>query len=211
MDAPEAIVRCVRIVLWIVNAGRPGPPYICGLPDRNGKGSTSEPKSGGTAHSAPPEEFSFGVVLNPQLRCLAPPLDPAVQPGETAVHGVAEDVRDRLTRPRAPRLRAIPVAVQLLANFRDALAFEVPAEDKRDDAGLVLPHLEQPVHIVVAVRARVCQECVRLLDRVVERLGALLSARPPEDLPLVQPAFHAELLQGELLRVRAVVLQEFAR
>src|SRR6266550_1763099 len=86
-------------------------------------------------------------------------------------------MRDRLAGPSATGLRSVSVAVQLLADLRDPLSLKVPAEDQGDDAGLFLLHLEDSVHVVVAVRARIGEERIRLLHRTVERVRALLPSR----------------------------------
>src|SRR5205823_7233617 len=87
-----------------------------------------------------------------------PSFDPAVQTGKAAIDRIAEDVRDRLTRPRASRLGAVPIAVQLLTDLRDPLSLEVPSEDERDDPSLLLLHLEDAVDIVVAVGTCIREE-----------------------------------------------------
>src|SRR5712691_106926 len=148
--------------------------------------------------------------LDLDQRVVFPALDPPVQSREPAIHGVAEDVRDRLAGPRAAGLRPVSVAVQLLADFRDPLSLEIPAEDQRDDTSLLLLHLEDSVHVVVAVRARIGQERIRFLHRAVQRLRALLAPRPANHLALVQVPLHAQLLESFLLRFGGVVLQKLA-
>src|SRR3989441_13271007 len=46
--------------------------------------------------------------------------DAAVQARQAAVHGIAENIRDRLARPGPPGLRAVSVPVELLADLGDA-------------------------------------------------------------------------------------------
>src|SRR3989454_7982597 len=50
-------------------------------------------------------------------RVVLPPFDSAVQSGEATIHRVAQDVRNRLTGPRAPGLRPESVPVELLADL----------------------------------------------------------------------------------------------
>src|SRR5881296_4433908 len=68
--------------------------------------------------------------------------DAAVQARQAAVHGIAEDIRDRLARPGPTGLRAVSVPVELLADLGDALALQVAPENQRDHAGLFVLHLE---------------------------------------------------------------------
>src|SRR5437867_7805316 len=69
---------------------------------------------------------------------------------EPAVHGVAEDVGDGLTRPRAPCLRPVPETVQLLADLRDPAPFEVAAEDEPNDLRFFIVHLESAVDVSIS-------------------------------------------------------------
>src|SRR2546428_2036832 len=150
-----------------------------------------------------------GVDFNE--RVVLPPFDTAVQPGESTIHGVAQNVGNRLARPCAPRLRPVPISVELLADLRDPLALEVPAENQGHDPGFLNLDLEDALDIVVAVRTRVGEECVGFLHGVVERLDALQPTRAAEDLALVQVALRAEFLQRLLLGLRSVMLKELAR
>src|SRR5437879_7978062 len=80
--------------------------------------------------------------------------DAAVQARQAAVDRIAEDVRDRLARPGPTGLRAVAVPVELLADLGDALTLEVTSENQRDNAGLLVLHLEHAVDVIVAVRTR---------------------------------------------------------
>src|SRR5437867_11634912 len=75
-------------------------------------------------------------------RLMLPAFDAAVQARQAAVHGIAENIRDRLARPGPTGLRAVSVAVELLADLGDALALQVAPENQRDHAGLFVLHLE---------------------------------------------------------------------
>src|SRR2546427_12590800 len=119
-------------------------------------------------------------------------LDAPVQTGEAAVDRVAQDVRDRLARPSPAGLRPIPVPVELLADLGDPLALEAASEDQGDHTGLLLLQLEYAGHLVVPAWARVGEECVRLLDGVVQGFDALQSSGPPQHLALVQIPLHAD-------------------
>src|SRR5207249_10407251 len=143
-------------------------------------------------------------------RCVFPALDSSVQSLEAEVHGVAEDVRDRLADPCTVGLSYASVSVQLMADLCDTLALKVPAEDQGDHARLFLFHLEDPVHVVVAVRARIRKERIRFLHRTIERVRALLPSRSADHLPLIKVPLDAQLAEGLLLRFRGVVLQELA-
>src|SRR5256885_2168869 len=150
-----------------------------------------------------------GIDFNERI--VLPAFDPAVQSGEATIHRVAQDVRNRLTGPRAPGLRPESVPVELLADLRDPLALEVSAENQGDDPSFLDLDLEDALYIVVAIRTRIGQERVRFLHRVVERLDILQPARAAEDFALIQVALRAQFLQRFLLRLGDVVLEQIGR
>src|SRR5256712_12281344 len=149
-----------------------------------------------------------GIDFNERI--VLPAFAPAVQSGEATIHRVAQDVRNRLTGPRAPGLRPESVPVELLADLRDPLALEVSAENQGDDPSFLDLDLEDALYIVVAIRTRIGQERVRFLHRVVERLDILQPARAAEDFALIQVALRAQFLQRFLLRLGDVLLEHFA-
>src|SRR5439155_23073390 len=111
-----------------------------------------------------PPDPPLHLLLDPVERLpldqgpVRPGLHVPVRTGQAAVHGVPQDVRDGLARPRPSRLRAIPEPVQLLADLCDPPPLEISAEDEPDDLRLVVVHLEGTFDVPVSERARVIQE-----------------------------------------------------
>src|SRR2546425_6854650 len=212
-EAPAAPVAA-RITECEWNQGARGEEIVLST------GSSDKLSARGGRREGPLSSNLLAVVFEPELRGMGLPLvgspnpalhlmlhpgervdldqrfvlsafDAAVQARQAAVHRIAEDVRDRLARPGPTGLRPVSVPIELFADLGDGLALEIASENQRDQAGLLVLHLEHAVDVVVTVRTRIGQERVRFLHRVVERLCALQSSGPPQHLALVQVPFDA--------------------
>src|SRR5207249_12165867 len=159
-----------------------------------------------------PPDASLHFLLDPvervplDQRAVGSRLDAPVRSGEPAVHGIPEDVRHGLARPRPSRLRPVTQAVQLLADLRDPLPLQVSAVDVRDDLRLLIVHLEGAIDVPVPERARVVQEAAELLRLV--RSGGPGDPKhlvPTEELVLAESLLCTEPPDCVLLGLRAEV------
>src|SRR2546428_8973600 len=116
------------IGLCVVNAAFPWAPAPFGLPKRTGRRRPAT-----RVFLQPDLEAVLGFLVwppDPALHLLlhavecvpfdqgpvGPQLHAPVRAGEAAIHGIGEDVRDRLTCPRTARLRPMSEAVPVPAS-----------------------------------------------------------------------------------------------